>query len=374
MKRVANLLLAAALLPCMAGLGACGWFEPSAGGDPTYSAQDGTGSGGTSGPQETVSPLAVLETIDVKEAFGDREQEGWSFALQTSADVSATYEFRWTSGISGKEKFYAGLTGAAALEDIVGMRSSDRNDLGVDLFGGGSAGLEFRYTGPKSDAEPLTKDFTAGFRHDGDLVWYAGADGTEHSLDRDAFAGYLDAAMHSDVLARLVEAAQTIPAEIEKGFTLRVAVEKLIDLGFTVEIDDSDGLTVRISADEGFFTDLLNDTLASFLPDEWVQYIPRTDFRYTSTVFDVTLAFDADGLFKEYSVQSSVDVGLTLKVPALFECESGVGVSGGFSVKAYTGEVPADGGEEEEGGEAPAPGGEEGEEAADGGGTETEGA
>ena len=297
-------------------------------------------------PEPAVSPLAMLESVSLETAFGDTEAPSWSYALQVAAALSAEYSFRWTSEISGREKFYAGLAAEASLADTFGVSASETSPLGFDLFGGGTAGLMFSYTGPKSDSAPAVKNFEAGIRHDGDLVWYAREGEAEKSMDISAVSAYLADAAGSKVYARIIEAAETIPEELEKGFSLRVGVEKLIDLGFTVAIDDSAGLAVHITAGKGFFTDLLNDALEAFLPADWLKYIPRADFRYTSTDLDITIAFDENGLFKEYSIKNNVKLGLSLEIRGLFLCESTVGTGGSFSVSAYSGEVPGFGAEE----------------------------
>ncbi len=296
-------------------------------------------------PAPEVSPLAALEAVRLDTAFGDPAEAEWAYALQVAAALSAGYSFRLMSELSGKEKFYAGLAAEVTLADTLGIRASENSPLGFDLFGGGTAGLAFSYTCPKSDAAPTQKNYEAGFYHDGDLIWYA-REGEKKSIDISAVSSYLAAAAGSEVYARIIEAAETIPAELEKGLSLRVGVEKLIDLGFAVAIDDSAGLTVHITAGKGFFTDLLNDALEQFLPAEWLKYIPRADFRYTSTDLDITVAFDEKGLFREYTVQNDVALGLSLEVRGLFLCESTVQTGGSFSVTALD-EVPAHWAEDE---------------------------
>ncbi len=367
MKRLACVLLATVLAAGVSLLSACGEQENPLGGDaqttetqtaplPSVPSEEEVGkqepeeqpevTEPEEQPEEQISPLALLESVSLETAFGDTAEPSWSYALQIAGALSAEYSFRWTSEISGREKFYAGLAAEASISDTLGVRASDANPLGFDLFGGGAAGLAFTYTGPGSDSEPVEKNFEAGIRHDGDLVWYAREGEAEKNIDISTISEYLSEAAQLEVYAGIMEAVETIPAELEKGLSLRVGVEKLIDLGFTVEIDDTAGLTVRIVAEKGFFTDLLNDALEEFLPADWLKYIPRADFRYTSTDFDITIAFDENGLFKEYTVKNDVQLGISLEVRGLFLCESTMGTGGTFSVTAYSGEVPGFGAEE----------------------------
>ena len=336
----------------------CGPFAPSKSGDP--SADEGNVQGGPQqedpgedvrpgDPEETgpvVSPLALLDNFDVSTAFGDSEAEGWSFALCAAGDLAASYGFHLTSEVSGNEKLNAELTAGIGLEDIIGIRSSEQNALGIDLFGGGKASLTLKAQGPKADSEPVSKSFDVGFRHDGDLIWYTGEGEEEAKTSLSELKDKIENAAMTETFKRMEDAFSTIPEEISKGLTLRLAVEKLIGLGFTVSIDDTNGIAISIVADEGFYTDLINDLIESFIPSEWLQYLPRVDLRYEKTVFDIELAFDESGLFKEYSMYSDVSLTASLEVRNLFLCESSVKVGGGLSFTAYSGEVPGFGGPE----------------------------
>lgn len=287
--------------------------------------------------EPAVSPLAALDKIEIAEAFGNTEESGWSFALTAAGDSGYSHNFKWTSKISGREKFYSELGIGVSIDDTFGMRSAGQGALGVELFGGGNAGLDLKCTVPKSDSDPWVKSFKAGFRHDGDLVLYVDSDGTEHSVTIGEIYNKINDTADGS-LKSIIGAAETIPDNVKKGLSLRLSVEKLIDLGFSFEIDDSDGLKITLTAEQAFCNVLLNDLLLEFLPDDWVPYIPRADFGYSSTDFVITLAFDANGLFKEYSVYSDVALSLSLEVPALFKCESGIAFKSGFSISAAYGD------------------------------------
>lgn len=291
---------------------------------------------GTEPDAPAVSPLAALDKIEISQAFGDTTAEGWSFALRSAGSADAAGSFRWTSQVSGREKFYSELGAGVSLDDTFGIRSGG-NASGIDLFGGGNATLALRYTDPKPDFELNEKTFTAGFKHDGGLILYTDADGTEKQVTLGEIKEKLNVLTGNATLKRISEAVETVPENVKKGLSLRLAVEKLIDLGFTFEIDDGDGLTIKLIAKRAFFTDLLNDLLEEFLPEDWLPYIPRADFGYKSTDFEITLAFDGNGLFSEYSISGDIALELSLEVRNLFKCESGFTFESGFSISADCG-------------------------------------
>lgn len=253
--------------------------------------------------------------------------------------MNASYGFRLTSEISDEDKlnFECGL--GIGLDDIFGIRSKEENTLGVELFGGGKVSLLLNYRGPSKDSEPLQKNFNVGFRHDGDIVWYAGEGESETRISLDEVKEKIETAAMVAASDRMEEAFSVIPEELEKGVSLRFAVEKLMDLGFTVSIDDSDGIAIMLTANEGFYTDLLNDMLEKLIPAKWLNYLPRTDFGYERTVFDIRLAFGENGLFREYSMRSDVALTASLEVRKLFSSESTMKVGGGFSFTAQCGEL-----------------------------------
>lgn len=269
--------------------------------------------------EEREASLAALETIDLKTAF-----EGQSGMLAVAADFAAGYTFRWTSGLSGREKFFAGLVADVALDDMIGITENG-------LSGGGSVTFGGSLQAPSSEDEPLRKQFEAGIVHDGEWVVYTQSNGDEGRIsigDIGAKAEEFSGAL-SPVYAAVTEVLDTAA----EGGTLRLGVERLFSLGFTAVVDTSDGIKVHLAATKSFFTDLLNDMLEGFLPEDWLQYIPRADVRYTSQKLDLTLAFDAEGKFEEYTVQSDVNLGLSLEVRGLFTAESGMTQAGGFSIR-----------------------------------------
>lgn len=302
--------------------------------------ENGTPQGEEKIPQDPpVSPLAILDTVDVSAAFGDRAEEGWSFSLQAAGEWNASYGFSLLSEISDEEKVNVEFGCGAGLSDLLGLRSAE-DSVDVDLFGGGEANFTLYYRGPKSDSESVSKNLTAGFRHDGDLIWYAEEGEPETSTSLAALKEQIQSAAGMMTFERMQTAATLIPEELEKGVSLRVAVEKLICLGFAVQIDDTDGIAITLQADKGFYTDLLNDLLEELIPAKWLKYIPRADLRYEKTVFNLRLAFDENGLFRAYSMESDVSLTTALEVRGLFGSESTVKAAGAFSLLASDVIVP----------------------------------
>lgn len=287
-----------------------------------------------------VSPLAVLDTVEIDSAFGDRTAADWSFALQAEGEIAASYSFLLNSELTDSEKLNLIFGGAVNVGDLLGIRSAEEE--GVGLFGGGNVGLALSYRGPHADDEPLTKDYTVGFRHDGDLVWYAGEGDKKESISLSKLQEKVRSLAALETFERVETAFSTIPEELQKGVSLRLAVEKLIDLGFSVNIDETDGIAVTLQASEAFYTDLLNDMLERFIPAEWLQYLPRADFRFEKTAFRILLSFDKDGMFKEYSMSSDLSLASVLTVRGLFSSTSAIGMSGSFAIRAYDGEIPSE--------------------------------
>lgn len=284
-----------------------------------------------------ISPLAALDAVDVSAAFGDRDAER-VFAVKAAGDLYASYGFRLTSQITDEEKadFECGL--GIGVNDLFGICFSGSDAHGLNLLGGGEASLFLNYRG-SAEADPVQKSFDVGFRHDGDLIWYVGENGGEAQVSLSALKEMIEGAAMTETFERMENAFMVIPEELTKGASLRFAVEKLIDLGFTAEIDDTDGVAVTLKANAGFYSGLLNDMLESFIPATWLDYLPRADFGYERTVFDIKLVFDGDGIFKEYSMSSDVALTASLEVRKLFYSESTIKAGGDLSFTAQSGEL-----------------------------------
>ncbi len=295
---------------------------------------------GTREPQGGYAdPLALLDTIEVADAFGDSAAEGWSLALEAVGDLTASYGFSLYSEVSGEEKVNVACSASLGLEDLFGVRSDAENASGFGLFGGGKVSLSLLYRGPDAGSEPVSKEYDVNFHHDGDLILYAEAGEGEVQTSLSALRQRIEGAAMAETFGWMENAFSVIPEELGKGVSLRLAVEKLIDLGFAVEVDDTNGLAVSIRAEEGFYTDLLNDMLEAFLPAEWLTYLPRVDFRFEKTVFDLQLCFDESGMFREYSMTSDLALVSSLEVRNLFSAESRIQLGGGISFTAG-GELP----------------------------------
>lgn len=291
--------------------------------------------------------LALLDTLDVAAALGDRGEEGWSFALKAAGEMKGSYGFSLYSELTDREKLDMRLAAGLGLEDLIGLRSREDGTEGIDLFGGGKASLTLSYRGPKSDSEPVEEALEAGFRHGGDLVWFAGEAG-EEGVPLEALEEELRTRVPVAAFERMERAFSYIPEQVGKGVSLRLAVEDLLELGFSLQIDDSEGLKITLRANEAFYTNLFNDLLEELIPADWLVYLPRLDFGYEKTFFDIVLAFGEDGTFAEYSMSSDVAVSASLEVRGLFVSSSKLTAAGGFSFTAYSGEVPGYGGAPEE--------------------------
>lgn len=272
-----------------------------------------------------VSPIAILDTISVPEAFGDDGTDDWSFALQTEAEAGIDLSLGWTSRISGEERFKGTLGGDIYARDLIGIRSDENSPVGADLFGAGAIGVNLRYSGPLPESEVKEKNFEASITHDADWIY---ADGEKISVDSlgGGFAG-----IDISSLSKINEAVTAVPQAIADGFNFKVGVERLIDLGFSAEVETENGISVTLTANHGFYTDLANDFLLGFLPEDWIEYIPRLDVRYTATDFVITLAFDENGLFKQFSVRNDINLEVELKT-FLFDIKGGIADHGSLSV------------------------------------------
>lgn len=254
-------------------------------------------------------PISALDEVNVAAAFGADGDE-WEFSLSALGDLSADYNLSYYSKITDDKKSETLMSADLYVKDTLGIKSDADSVLGFDLFGDGAIGLNFGYTGPLSGGKPASKNFEAGITHDADWFYVKSGDNAGEKYSKSEVETEIRKAMQLKMISGFAEAVYAIPESLQNGFGLRLGVEKLIDLGFKVEITDESGLCVRISANKGFFTDLINDVLYGFLPESWLDYIPRFDVRYTSRVFDLTLAFDESGLFREFSLSSDVKVDL----------------------------------------------------------------
>lgn len=276
-------------------------------------------------------PVSLLDDIDVAAAFGDDGTDDWSFAISTRGEMGAEFSLSFISNVTDNEKFHTELSAEAYLTDAIGLKSNPENAVGFDVAGEGAVGVNLGYLGPLSDGERVVKNFEAGLTHDADWLYFKSGDGSEESYALDGIVKTAASELKSEMFSDIVTAAMTVPENLKNGFGLRFAVEKLIDLGFKAEISEEDGVSVRLSATKGYFTDLLNDALYGLLPVDWLDYIPRLDLRYTSDVFDIFLAFDADGVFKEFSVYNDVNINISYQ-GILFDSVGNLKLDG--SVKA----------------------------------------
>lgn len=292
----------------------------------------------TTPEQPAVVPLALLDEVDIPVAFGDDGTEDWSFSLGAEGNFETSYTLQYISEITGKERFYTKLGADLSWEDAIGLRAEPQSALGFSLFGGGSVGVRGSLVAPSSTSGERAIDCNAGFVHDGfNLKLIGSAD----VLPQDAEEGSTDAFLLGElgkfltergVFRTFMDTAEAIPEGLREG-ELRLAVEKLVSLGFRAEISSEGGLFVRLTAGHAFYTDLLNDMLEEFLPEDWLPYIPRADVRYESTDFSITLAFDEEGIFEEYTVESDCSLQVSLEIRGLFVCSGTLAYGGTYTLR-----------------------------------------
>lgn len=296
--------------------------------------------------KETIaaSPFAALDKIDLKTAFSNDGGQK-SVGLKTNAQIDTEISARLYSELSDSEKFSVTVGAGIFADDLLGVRFSDQTASNATLYGGGSIGVTGRFRGPYSSSGVSEKTLKAEIYHDGEWVFLTTQSGEQTSIAASELGGYLADMAGSATLERVLDAATVLPETAAKGLDLHAGVEKLIDLGFTAQVTETDGVCLRVSAKAGLYTDLFNDAIESVLPAEWLKYLPRIDVRYDSDLIELLLSFDANGTFRSYSLASDVRVEADLRIRGLFSFTSSYSLRGGFTVSACD-ESPAPDGAE----------------------------
>lgn len=295
------------------------------------SACDGLGDANTNGSgsneTEVVDPLSVLDEIDITKAFGDYTADDWAFAFTATNDTTVKVSASSEDVFGNTKKSYS-LSSGAKIGFTLGLSTDKTSARGVGLFGEGAAELAIA---AEANGKVFERNFSAAIGAEGGIL-YAVTESASFEYDLFSLAERAENAAEDTGLGRLYKAVEAVPEALANGFGLRFGVEKLIDLGFVVEVDSSDGTKITVRASEALFTDLLNDMLATLV--EEMEYLPRMDLSYRSTVFELELDFDSEDRFERFALRSDVSVGASLKVPLVATYCGGIEVGGGFEIAA----------------------------------------
>lgn len=277
--------------------------------------------------------MSLLKNFDIKKAFGNTDDENFSFAMNLNGNLESSYVIDLVTLPANDEIFYSKVKAKLFVDDSLGLRKNEEATLGFDLFGKGVIGLNVGCIIPKSDSEEVQSEFKIGLKHDAN--WFYILNDKEEPIEQMEtieFKNYLTKKLNNKLMSNMIDTASIIPESLANGLNLNLAVEKLIDLGFSLQIDTSDGLYIHLNASTDLFTDLLNEFIEEILPDSILKYIPRIDLSYEANQFDITLAFDSNGIFKEYTIFSDVDLGFSFAIRNIFECSSHIVNGGSLSV------------------------------------------
>ena len=275
-------------------------------------------------PTERVDPLAALDGINIKQAFGDTTAEDWSFTLGALTDMGINMFVSSEDSLGTPMKNYAfGVD--AELELLLGLRKDKTATGGVGMFGSGAVGLA---VAGDINGETFENDFRATVSTD-EGIFFAESEGGKLEYDLPYLASKLE---NSIVTGWLYEVVETLPESVKNGFGLRFGVEKLVEFGFVAEVDTTAGTKITVRATKAFFTGLINDLLETVAPFE--TFLPRIDFEYRSTVFELKLDFDEEDRFERFALYSDVNISASMNVPLVATYRGGIGVSGGFEISA----------------------------------------
>ena len=276
---------------------------------------------------EIVNPLSALDKIDITRAFGDFTADDWTVALGSSTDMTVKLSAS-SKDLLGNTVKSCSLSAGAKIGFSLGLCADETQERGVGLFGTGEAELNLAAEG---NGKVYEQDFRAAVGVEGGLL-HAVTESTNFEYDLYSLAERAESAAKSFGMGRLYQAVEAVPAVLANGFGLRFGVEKLIDLGFVVEIDTAEGTKITVRASEALFTDLLNDLIETVAPS--VTFLPRIDLAYRSTVLALELDFDEENRFEKFALRSDVSVSASLQVPLVSTYCAGIELAGGFEITA----------------------------------------
>ena len=293
------------------------------------------GSGGTSGKisgnykeADDATIAQALSSIDMENAFVDTTAKNWKYGLQASASLNLSVNAR-----VGNESASLSARGSADYKISLQKKTSlTTQKETLTVAGAGNVNGSFNMSGGGQSIKASVK---ANAYHDTDTV-YASLNGTiPNTSGIGGGTQKIDMKVKAPIEDIFDEIGGMIPVtaasdEIIGGTTeidFAEVVDKLRAEGYTVFLDTSKGVKIKLSASEQYVEEVTKNISQSVAGGEitWTR----------DPVFDIYLAFDAEGKFS----QVGFDANVSARVTGDDGTDATVKMTMGISLKVYTGTV-----------------------------------
>lgn len=279
----------------------------------------------------------AVKNIDMEKAFGDPAEENFKFGFEAKADLSFNMSYSVTANSETVSSMKADGGLKANYQVVIAPEGEAFSVAGKGDF---SVNANVSQSGLGQDNSSKT-ELSANLYQDSEYLYLDAHLGSgENKKDEKLKISFEDIiegvigeiggsfAMIDDAETELPDGE--ISGGVDMEMNLGTAISALMEAGFTVSLDQTSGLKIKISAGQELILNALKE-IEDF-------EIPLDGLEFSDAEIAVYLSFDEAGKF----VQAGVNVNISASMEVL-EQGSGmkveVGVKGGVELKLFTGTV-----------------------------------
>lgn len=280
---------------------------------------------------------AALESIDASKLFGDMSAEDWKFGVNVSADLSASVKMGTTE------------MGSASVE-LSYLFNVAAGEAGLDMKGAGSVSATVKESMTEEDGSSSmqTMEATAKAYNDSEYV-YLNATAKQTGKEDATIKGNLSFDTIMSIVGGYLPMAadEEVEGGLTSGFDLTEIVAMLDTYGLKLEMDNSNGLKIKLSASKETF-DAIVDTVIGMMGVYDAEESESSFIQFTTAVFELYIQIDKDGKFvavaANFNIVASVDASAMMSANAAADNNMTVTAKGVFAVEASskTASLPAD--------------------------------
>lgn len=301
---------------------------------------DGGSTGIVKGNYKEATPAEAAEAvkdIDMTNAFGDPTAEDFKFGFEAKADLSFNMSYSMSMNSQTVSEMKADGSVKANYQIVV-----EPTEEAFNMAGKGDMSMKANVSQTAGDkTETNTTEMSGNLYQDTDYLY---VDATMKANDKEqaakvkiSFEDILETIMGEigGAFMTIDEQESELPdgaitGGVDVSMNLGTAINALIEAGFTVSLDQSSGLKIKISADKTLILSAMGEI--DELP------VDLSGLEFSADEIAVYLSFDKDGKF----VQAGVNVNVAAKMDV---SEQGMGmkvdvsVKGGVELKLFNGTV-----------------------------------
>ena len=283
----------------------------------------------------------AIQNVDMETTFGDTTAEDFKLGFEAKANLDFNVEF--SMKVDSQELMGLKANGGAKANYQLALAKDS-------LAGKGDASVNATVninTGEKKTSGK--SEIKANVYNDGSYIYLDGAlkvteDGkksdqtVKEKYSLEGIIGEIVGGIGGGAYSALVEDSATegeITGGMETDFNLQTAIDALVEAGFTVSLDQSSGLKIKVAAGKELVLGLLED-----VGGEVSVPVPMDKVEFKACEIAVYLAFDKDYKFTQAGVNVNIDATLNVSDSTTkSEMKGKISMKGGVELKLFKGTV-----------------------------------